>query len=310
MTRPLASFVLALLAATAPAAAEPAVKAVATFSILGDMVARIGGDRVAVDVLVGPDGDAHVYQPTPTDAKALSGADVVIVNGLGFEGFLDRLLEAAEYKGPVIVAAAAVKPLPGAGEHAEEEGGHDDEAGHEHGAVDPHAWQDLANAGLYVAAIADGLCAADAAGCDGYRAAAAGFAAEISALDADIRARVAAIPAARRKVITSHDAFGYFGAAYGITFLAPQGVSTDAEAGAADVAALIRQVRETGVKTLFVENVADPRLLERIGAETGASAGGVLYSDALAPAGEPGATYLGMMRHNADALIAAMAEGS
>ncbi|WP_181706705.1 metal ABC transporter substrate-binding protein [Chthonobacter rhizosphaerae] len=335
----------ALLAlASGTAAAEP-LKVVATFSILGDMVSRVGGDRVEVTTLVGPNGDAHVYQPTPADARSLLGADLVVVNGLGFEGFLDRLLTAAEYKGPVVTAAAAVTPIAG-GEEEEEHGhgeaahadghGHGEahaEAGHahgeahaeaehdheeaqadghddHHGGLDPHAWQSIANAKLYVEAVTDGLCGVDASGCDGFRANAATYTAELDALEKDVKARIAAIPSEKRRVITSHDAFGYFAAAYGVRFLAPQGVSTESEASASDVARLVRQVRETGVKVLFVENVSDPRLLDQIARESGARIGGALYSDALSPAGEPGATYIDMMRHNADALVSAMEQNS
>jgi zinc/manganese transport system substrate-binding protein len=312
-----ATLAVLLLAGTAGLArAEPALDVVASFSILGDMVARVGGDRVAVHVIVGPDGDAHVYQPTPMDAKAVAGADVVVVNGLGFEGFLSRLLESAEYRGPVVTAAADVTPIAWTGEEEHEEHGAEAaheahaEGDHDHEAVDPHAWQNAGNGALYARAIARGLCAADAAGCATYEANAAAYAGELEALDADIRARIALVPPERRKVITSHDAFGYFGAAYGVTFLSPQGISTDAEAGAADVASLIRQIRETGVKTLFVENISDSRLIEQIGAETGATLGGVLYSDALSGQDAAAATYLGLMRHNADALVSAMASGS
>ncbi|WP_181703202.1 metal ABC transporter solute-binding protein, Zn/Mn family [Chthonobacter albigriseus] len=333
---------LAVIATLSPghAFAEP-LKAVATFTILGDMVARVGGERVAVTTLVGPNGDAHVYQPTPRDARTVAGADVVVVNGLGFEGFLDRLIKASEYKGPIVTAAAGIKPIEGVDEdeaghenHAEagHEDGHDHEEvartethdghdheetakaehedGHDHGAFDPHAWQSVANAVLYVEEIRKGLCAADAEGCPVFQANAEGYVAELKALDTDIRSRVAAIPAERRKIVTSHDAFGYFGREYGVTFLAPQGVSTDAEASAQDVAKLIAQVKETGVKTLFLETMVDPRLVEQIGREAGATVGGSLFSDALSGPGEGGETYIEAMKHNADALVAAMNGGS
>jgi zinc/manganese transport system substrate-binding protein len=302
--------VAALVLAAAPAAAEP-VEVVASFSILADMVARVGGERVSVAALVGPGGDAHVYQPSPADAKTVLGADLVVVNGLGFEGFIDRLMEASGYAGPVVTAAAAVEPIAAVDDHAEESHDHA-EAGdaHAHGPVDPHAWQDVGNAIRFVAAITDGLCGVDAGGCDAYQANAAAFTAELAALDADIRTRIAAVPEARRVVITSHDAFGYFGRAYGIRFEAPQGVSTDSEASARDVAALIEQVRETGVRVVFVETISDPRLTMRIADETGAVLGPPLYSDALSAPGEGGATYLEMMQHNADAMISAMQQGS
>jgi zinc/manganese transport system substrate-binding protein len=314
--------VLASLVVATPAAAEP-LDVVASFSVLGDMVARVGGDRVAVATLVGPGGDAHVYQPTPADAKTVLDADLVVVNGLGFEGFIDRLLDASGYTGPVVTAAVTVDPIKVDDDHADEDHGHADEGhdhageghdhageGHDHGPLDPHAWQDVGNAVRYVAAIADGLCGVDTAGCDAYRANAAAYTAELAALDADIRARIAAIPEARRQVVTSHDAFGYFGRAYGVRFLAPQGVSTESEASARDVAALIEQIRALGVGVIFVESITDPRLATRIAAEAGADLGPPLFSDALSAPGEGADTYLAMMRHNAAALIAAMQQGS
>jgi zinc/manganese transport system substrate-binding protein len=306
-------FLQALLACTAiagPALATEKLDVVASFSILGDMATRIGGERVSVTTLVDANGDAHVYQPTPRDAEAVAGADVILVNGLGFEGFIDRLLEAADYKGGVITAATAVKPIEGFAEEEKEEEGHDHDHGHDHGGIDPHAWQSLANGVLYTAAIADGFCKAAPDDCALFRANAAAYSAELAKLDADVKARVSAIPEGQRKVITSHDAFGYFGREYGITFLAPQGISTDSEASAATVADLIRQIRELNVKVLFVENISDPRLIQQIGTETGASLGGTLYSDALSDSDEAGASYIGMMKHNADALIAAMERGS
>ena len=299
----LAISTFALVGATGAGLAEP-LRVVASFSILADLARTVGGDRVEVTALVGPKGDAHVYQPTPADAKTLLGADLVVVNGLGFEGFIDRLLAASGYTGPIVTAAAGVAPL--VLEEGEEEHEEHPADAHDHGPTDPHAWQDVGNAGLYVAAITDGLCAVDAAGCDAYRSNAATYAAELKALDVDIRSRIAAIPESRRLVITSHDAFGYFGAAYGVRFVAPQGISTDSEASASDVAALIRQIRDTGVKVIFVESISDPRLSRQIAAETGASIGASLYSDALSAPGEGADTYTAMMRHNADAMIAAM----
>ncbi len=306
-----ASALAAALAASATIAEAKPLDVVATFSVLGDMTAEIGGDRVAVHTLVGPDGDTHVYQPTPADAEAIAKADLVVVNGLGLEGFITRLLEAAEYKGPVVTAAAAVKPRTGFVEEDEPAGeAEDHDHDHAHDGVDPHAWQSLKNGMAYAAAIRDGLCKVDPDGCPAFTERTIRFTADMAAIDADARARFAAIPEARRIVITSHDAFGYFGEAYGITFLAPQGLSTDSEPGAAAVAGIIGQIRKTGVTTLFLENISDPRLMEQIAAETGAKVGPPLYSDALSPADGPAATYLAMMRHNIDALAASMTGGS
>ncbi len=277
------------------AGAETPRRVVASFSILGDLVREIGGDRVSLTTLVGPGGDAHVYEPTPADARGVGEAAVLIVNGLGFEGWIERLVEASGFAGRKVIAAARVEPRQA-------------EAGH--GDLDPHAWQDPSNVALYVAQIRDGLIAADPAGASDYRARAERYLAELRALDTELRETLGKIPPPRRKVVTSHDAFGYFAAAYGIQFLAPMGVSTEAEASAADVAALIRQIRAQAIPAVFVENISDPRLLEQIQRETGARLGGTLYSDALSPADGPAGTYLAMMRHNAATLAAALTPDS
>ena len=279
-------------------AAEP-VKVVASFSILGDLVRQVGGAHVAVTTLVGPDGDAHSFEPTPQSARDTAAADLVVVNGLGFEGWIDRLVEASGYAGPVATASDGVETLPAA-EQSEAE------AAEDHTPVDPHAWQSVANVEIYVKNIAAALCAVDGEACPDFTANAARYTADLQALDAEIKAGFAAVPAEQRKVITSHDAFGYFAHAYGIEVLAPQGVSTESEASAADVAKLIEQVRAEGVTALFVENISDPRLIEQIGRETGVEPGGRLYSDALSAADGPAATYLDMMRRNAQLLRAAM----
>jgi zinc/manganese transport system substrate-binding protein len=280
-------------------AAEP-VGVIASFSILGDLVARVGGEHVTVTTLVGPNGDAHVYEPTPADARNTAAAELVIVNGLGFEGWLDRLVQASGYKGTVAVASTGVEPIA----MGEEE--HKEAGDHHHEGVDPHAWQSVANTEIYVKNIAEALCASDAADCSAFRASAAAYTDELKALDAQIKAGFARIPDERRKVITSHDAFGYFAKTYGIEVLAPQGVSTESEASAADVANLIRQIRAEGVTALFVENISDPRLIEQIARETGARPGGELYSDALSGPDGPAPTYVEMMRHNAGLMQAAM----
>jgi zinc/manganese transport system substrate-binding protein len=296
---------LACLSA-APAAAQDKLKVVASFSILGDLVRQVGGERVEVATLVGPDGDAHVYSPSPADAAALSQARAIIVNGLEFEGWMQRLVKAAGATAPVTVAAAGVTPLrqPRGKPH-----GHDHGGSHDAGGADPHAWQDVANVKRYVAAIRDGLSAADPAGGSVYAANAAAYAARLDALDAEVRAAVAQIPAGRRKLITSHDAFGYFARAYGVAFIAPKGVSTDAEATARDIARIIRQVKAEKIPAVFMENIQDRRLAEQIARETGARIGGSLFSDALSPPGGPAATYLDLMRHNVKQLVEALAPG-
>ncbi|APF38349.1 ABC transporter substrate-binding protein [Chelatococcus daeguensis] len=304
---------LAPAALAQPAEAPSKTRVVATFSILGDLVREVGGERIDLTVLVGPNGDAHVYSPSPADARNLAEARVIFVNGLKFEGWIDRLVQASGTRATIVEAAARVTPLEmendGHGhEHAHSRADdHDEKHAHEHGGLDPHAWQDVANAKLYVAAIRDALVAADPAGKDAYAANAEAYLARLDALEAEVKAAVEAIPRDRRKVITSHDAFGYFARAYGLTFIAPQGVSTDAEASARDVGRIIRQIKRDKIPAVFLENVTDPRLVERIAKETGAKIGGRLYSDALSDENGAAGTYIAMMQHNIKALNAALA---
>lgn len=292
--------VLALAAAIVafagcPAAAQDKLKVLATFSIVGDFVRQVGGDRVELTVLVGPNSDAHVYSPSPGDAKKIAEAKVVVTNGMGFEGWIPRLVRASGSKAPLIIATQGLKPRRSADGH-----------GHDHGDADPHAWQSVTNAKTYVANIRDGLIAADPAGRTAYQANAAAYLAKLDALERDVREAVERIPADRRKVISTHDAFGYFKDAYGIDFVAPQGVSTDTEASARDVAKIITQIKRQKIPAVFMENISDPRLIKRISEETGARIGGTLYSDALTDEKGPAPTYIDMIRHNIKALSLAL----
>jgi zinc/manganese transport system substrate-binding protein len=293
----------AAIASALPGAARAQEKlpVVATFSILGDFVKNVGGDRISVTLLVGPEGDAHVYQPSPADAKKLAGAKVIFVNGFKFEGWIDRLIKASGSKASLVVATNGIKPR----EMAEED--HEAKKGKtpEHG-VDPHAWQSIANARIYVANIRDALVAADPAGRETYQKNAADYSAKLAAVETEVKEGIAKIPAERRKIITSHDAFGYFGATYGFEFIAPQGVSTETEVSARDVAKIIRQIKAQKIPAVFLENVSDPRLMQRIADETGAKIGGKVYSDALSAEGGPAATYIDMMRHNIRQFSAAL----
>lgn len=283
-----------------PAFAQEKLPVVASFSILGDFVREVGGERVALTTLVGPDGDAHVYSPTPADAKAMAAAKLVVVNGLKFEGWLTRLVRSSGSKAPLAVATAGIAPLKLQA----------DDHGHSHGGgEDPHAWQSVANAKIYVANIRAALVAADPAGKASFEANAAAYLAKLEALEGEIRAAIARIPADRRKAITSHDAFGYFARAYGIAFIAPQGVSTEAEASARDVGRIIRQVKAQKVPAVFLENISNPRLAEQIARESGARIGGRLYSDALSGAEGPAGTYIAMMKHNISQIEKALAAG-
>jgi zinc/manganese transport system substrate-binding protein len=259
-------------------------------------VRQVGGDRVEVITLVGPDGDAHVYEPTPADARNLAGAAILFVNGLGFEGWMDRLEKSSGFKGKTIVASTGVKPRT----MIEEEGGKPETV------TDPHAWQSLANGKLYVANIRDGLVAIDPDGKSVYEANATKYLAAIAKEETDVTAALAGLPKERRKIITSHDAFGYFGAAYGLEVIAPEGVSTDSEASAQDVAKIIRQIKAEKVPAVFMENITDHRLLDQIARETGAKIGGELYTDALSGPDGPAPTYLDMFRHNVGTLTAAL----
>lgn len=308
---------LVTLSFTIPTAswAEQPIPVVATFSILGDMVERIGGEHIALTTLVGPEGDAHVYQPTPKAARSVAEADLLFMNGLEFEGWLERLAEAASFDGAMVVATTGVSPIAFE-EHKDddhddhdkhdEHNEHDEHAGHDHGTFDPHAWQSLDNAVIYANNIAAGLAQADPANASEYYTNRAAFVAEIVALKSDIDAMMAALPADKRTVVTPHDAFGYFAEAYDLTFKAPQGMSTESEVSAADVAALITQIRRESISAVFIESITDNRMMEQIANETGATIGGTLYSDALSGETGPASTYLDMMRHNATTLSDAL----
>jgi zinc/manganese transport system substrate-binding protein len=283
----------AVLAVARPALAQDRIKVLATFSILGDLVKNVGGDHVDVSTLVGPDSDAHVYAAAPSDAKKVADAKVVITNGLGFEGWMSRLVRASGSKAPVVVATNGITVRKAAD-------------GQGHSESDPHAWQSVANAKTYVANIRDALVAADPAGREAYEANTQAYLAKLDALDAEVKQAVAAIPAERRRIISTHDAFGYFQQAYGIEFIAPQGVSTEAEPSARDVARIITQIRQKKVPAVFIENISDPRLMQRIAQETGARVGGKLYSDALTGKSGEAPSYIELMRHNVKQIAAAL----
>jgi zinc/manganese transport system substrate-binding protein len=303
-----------LLAGRAAAQAPGPLAVVASFSILGDMTARIGGDRIALRVIAGPDVDAHGFQPRPSDVAALRNARVVIRNGLGFDGWMDRLVRSAGFRGPLVTATEGITPRAmAAHSHGHDHGGAGRRQSHSVGprtVPDPHAWQDLRLGQGYVRTIAAGLIAADPANEATYRANADAFAARLATLDGWVRSQVASVPEARRKVVTSHDAFGYFGAAYGIEFLAPQGVSTEAEPSAAEVARLIRQIRDQRITALFMENMANPATLRRVAAEAGVAVGGRLFADALSGPTGPAPDYEAMFRHNVGLLVPAMRGGA
>jgi len=272
-------------------AAEP-IPVVASFSIVGDIVSHIGGDRVSVDTLVGPEEDAHVFDPAPRDAARIAAAKLVVINGLGFEGWIDRLIKASGGAPKLTIASEGIVS------HQSTIDGHE--------RIDPHAWQDVGNVRTYARNIADALIAIDPEGGGLYRANLSSYDDELAGLDQEIRAAISAIPTERRKIVTTHDAFGYFALAYGIEMIAPQGISTEAEASAKDVARIIRQVKSEKIPAVFLENVSDPRLAERIAAESGARIGGKLYSDALSKENAPAGTYIAMMKANIRELTKAL----
>lgn len=290
-----------LLAIAAPARARDPLPAVASFSILADIVHEVGGSLLAIDTIVGPEADAHGFQPAPSDAQKIARARFVVVNGLGFEGWMPRLIRASGFQGTQITASrgiATIKPAQGHGH------GH----GHSHGdEADPHVWQDPRRVQQMVRTIAEGLAGADRAAAEAYRANAARYVAELQALDTWVVEQFASIPRARRRVVTSHDAFGYFGARYGIDFLSPQGLSTRNEPSAQGIARLVQQIRRERITALFIETGANPRVLEQVAAESGARIGGKLFSDALSRPDGPAPSYVALIRHNTRAIAEALA---
>jgi zinc/manganese transport system substrate-binding protein len=264
------------------AVAQARISVVATFSILGDLVRNVGGDEAQIATLVGPNANVHVYSPTPADAKSLAAAKVVFVNGLGLEGWMTRLIAASGTKASVIVCSDGIQPLKK--EDAQR--------------VDPHAWQSVANAKIYVANIRDGLSRAEPSKKDVYSVNASAYLGKLDALEKDVKEVIGKIPPEHRKIITTHAAFGYFADAYGMQFVSPEGISTEAEPSAKDVAKIISQIKSQNIPAIFMENIIDPRLLQEIANETGAKIVGTLYSDALSDANGPAATYIDLMRNN------------
>jgi len=268
--------------------AQDHVQVVASFSILGDFAKNVGGERVEVTTLVGRDSDIHVYTPAPADAKKIADAQLVIINGLGLEGWLPRLLQSSGSKAVVVTATDGITPLKTGS------------------ADDAHAWQSVVNAKRYVINIRDAMVAADPADAAVFRANANGYLAKLDDLDRDVRAAVAQIPPAHRKVISTHGAFRYFAAAYGVEFIAPLGISTDSEPSARDIAGIITKIRTLKIPAVFLENISDDRLIQRISAETGVKVGGTLYSDSLSAENGDAPTYIDMVRHNIKALTTAL----
>jgi zinc/manganese transport system substrate-binding protein len=281
---------LLLTASLTPLRAQDRVNVVASFSILGDFVRNVGGDRISVTTLVGPNGDVHVYAPTPADAKKIADAKLLVINGLGLEGWLPRLLQSSASKAPILTASNGIAQLKAGSDS------------------DPHAWQSVANARIYVANIRDALGTAVPADAERFRANAQAYLSKLDSLEREVQAAISRIPPSRRKVISTHDAFGYFASGYGIEFIAPLGVSTESEISARDIAGIITEIRTHKVPAVFLENISDPRLMQRIAAETGVRIGGTLYSDSLTDEKGDAPTYIDMVRHNIKTLTSALAD--
>jgi len=301
----LAAPLLAALPGVRPARALEPRPTVASFSILADMVREVGGPVLSVESIVGPDADAHAFQPSPSHAQTLARARFVVVNGLGFEGWMPRLVRASGFRGTEITASRGIATIKSKGHGHSHAHGHGH--GHSHGENDPHVWQDPRRAQAMVRNIAEGLAGADREAADTYRANAARYTATLAELDAWVEAQFATIPRARRRVVTSHDAFAYYGARYGIDFLSPQGVTTRGEPSAQQIARLVQQIRRERITALFIEGGASPRVLEQVAAESGARIGGKLHSDALSGPGGPAPSYVALIRHNTGMIAEALA---
>ncbi len=267
------------------------LKVVASFSILGDMVTEIAGDKAEVTTIVGPDADAHLYMPTTSDAVAVAKADVIFTNGMGFETWAQQLIDTSGTAAAIVVATDGITPLM------------------VEGAVDPHAWNSLPNGMIYARNITAGLTAARPEDGDYFAARAKAYQDKMQALHDDALAKIAALPADNRVVVTAHDAFGYMAAAYGLNFLAPVGIDTEAEPSAKELSALIDYLNEIGAGALFVENITNADLINQIARETGITIGGRIYSDALSVSGSPATSYLAMFRHNLTLLTTTLSGG-
>ena len=297
----LATIALGALAARHAPASDRRLRVVASFSILADIAGSVAGDLAEVSALVGPDVDAHGYSPSPADGRRCAEADLLLVNGHGFDAWMDKLARSAGGKARLAVATQGIATIRARAAH-----GHGHGHSHAHGAVDPHMWQDASRAAQMARTIGRVLGEARPGSAAAFAAQAARVAEELVALDAWVSALFAPVPKEKRRVFASHDAFAYFGARYGVEFRAPRGVANEGEPSAADLARIIRDIRRENAKVVFLENVSSPRVIEQVAREAGARLGGRLYSDALSAPGGPAATYQAMMRHNATLMRDAM----
>ena len=294
----------ALGACAASTWASAPLSVVTSFSILADVVKQVGGDRVAVTALVGPNSDAHAFAPAPKHAKMVAQAQLLVVNGWGFDAWMGKLVQQGRYQGQVVHLTEGLTPLMKPAKQA----GHDHhDHGHAHaGKQDPHAWQDVRSVMHYVTRLVPALCQAAPADCKHFEQGAVRYQTELEALHQDVLRRWQAVPADKRQVFTSHAAYRYYGQAYGVTFAAAQGVSTESEPSAKAMGQLVRQIRASGARVVFLENISNPQLMKRLADETGARVGGQLYSDALTEAHGPAPTYVDLIKANTQTLIAAL----
>ncbi|RQW62750.1 metal ABC transporter substrate-binding protein [Vibrio viridaestus] len=283
---------LTLAVAASPSLMAKTLDTVASFSVLADIVKQVGGEHVNVTSLVKPNGDPHTFEPAPKDSVTLKKADVVFVSGLGLEGFMDRLVKSSGYQGEVVTASNGVKT------HTMVEDGET--------ITDPHAWNSAANGEIYARNVMNALVKADPEDADYFKKRGAEYIQKLEKLDTWAKEQFANIPQEKRKVLTSHDAFGYFGSEYGVKFLAPVGFSTEAEASASDVGELIQQIKSEHIKTYFIENQTDPRLVKQIASATGAQPGGELYPESLTDSKGEAPTYEAAFTHNVETIAAAM----
>ncbi len=275
--------------AQANAASASRLQVVATFSILADISARIGGGRTQVTTLVARGGDVHTYRPRPQDAAKIKAADVLVANGAGFETWLDRLADAADFTGRKVIATRGAQLLTLGS-----------------GIKDPHAWHDPRNGMVYAARVADGFCAADPEHCPLYRGNADALAAELAAIDTALETAFAALPPDQRSVVTSHAAFRYFGSRYGLHILSAQGLTTDVAPSARDMARLVREIRRRDARVYVIEAGHNGRVLNQVARETRLSGSALLYAETLSPTDGPAGSYPAMLRHNGRMLLRAL----
>jgi ABC-type Zn uptake system ZnuABC Zn-binding protein ZnuA len=279
------------------------IQVVATTTVLADFVRNVGGDRVAVRSLVPAGGEPHTFDPRPSDVTAFVGADLVVMNGLGLDEWVVDLIGDAGSETPVVELG---EDLPGV-EYVEEDepaDGEEPSSGHAHGGVNPHLWLNVAYAQAYVGRIAEALAEVDAEGAEGYRTRAATYDEELAELDAYARDELGAIPADLRRVVSFHEAFPYFAAAYGLEVVGTVVEAPGQDPSAGEVAALMDEMATVGVSAILSEDQFPAELVEQLAAEAGVEVVADLYTDSLGD--PPGDTFVGMIRHDVDSIVAAL----